>query len=341
MIRRWSILTIVLSFSVAWAQRVEVRNAPTLAMPTPVDSNSPAFWLDGQLMILNSAGVALLTSGRDQFYFEGDTEAVEFETSKHQPFWIEAAHLDQAGTLWAWYHHEPRDVCPSGLTAPVIGAMYSTDGGQTFYDLGIVLESGDRVNCSAQNGFFAGGHGDFSVILDREQKYFYFLFTNYAGDPKGQGVAIARMAYEDRHNPVGAVYKYYEGEWNEPGLGGRVTAIFPSRVTWERPDADSFWGPSVHWNTHLQKYVVLLNRACCQPRWPQEGIYISFNDDVSDPLGWQQPRRILAGNEIGYAPGYYPQVLGTQYGETDTLASAVARLYIHGISNWELVFYPQ
>jgi hypothetical protein len=333
------VLASLFSLNLAMAQRVEVRSAPTLALPSAVDSNSPAFWRDGQLVVLTSAGVALLTSGRDQYYYEDDTEAVEFETSKHQPFWIEAAHMDEDGTLYAWYHHEPRGVCPDGLTAPVIGAMYSTDGGETFYDLGIVLESGDPANCRAQNGFFAGGHGDFSVILDRESRYFYFLFTNYAGDPKGQGVAIARMPYESRMDPVGTVVKYFEGEWSEPGLGGRVTAIFPSKVTWDRADADSFWGPSIHWNTHLQKYVVLMNRACCKPRWPQEGIYITFNDDLANPAGWADPLRILAGTDIGYGPGYYPQVLGTQHGETDSLASAVARMYIHGISNWELVFY--
>jgi len=333
------VLLSLISHPSANAQRVEVRSAPTLALPSAVDSNSPAFWRDGQMVILTSAGVALLTSGRDQYYYEDDTEQVEFETSKHQPFWIEAAHLDDDGTLLAWYHHEPGGVCPDGLTAPVIGAMYSKDGGQTFFDLGIVLESGDPNNCRAQNGFFAGGHGDFLVILDREKRYFYFMFSNYAGDPKGQGVAVARMAYEDRMEPAGTLMKYFEGEWNEPGLGGRMSAIFPSKVTWERADADSFWGPSIHWNTHLQKYVVLLNRACCKPRWPQEGIYISFNDDLANPGGWAEPRQILAGSEIGYGPGYYPQVLGTQDGETDSLASAVARMYIHGISNWELVFY--
>ena len=46
----------------------------------------------------------------------------------------------------------------------------------TPYRIGIVLETGDPVDCSAENGFFAGGHGDFSVIPDRENKFFYFFF---------------------------------------------------------------------------------------------------------------------------------------------------------------------
>jgi hypothetical protein len=322
-----------------FGQRVEVRQAPLVYMPAPVDSNSPAFWRDGQLVILNSVGLVLTTSGRDQFYMEDETtDRIEVETATHTPLWIEAVWVDSDGAMYAWYHHEPGGLCPeSSLTAPEIGALVSYDGGRSFVDWGIVLSSGDPLDCQAQNGFFAGGHGDFSVIPDRENGYFYFLFTNYAGDPSGQGVAIARMAFEDRNAPVGKVFKYFQGAWEEEGLGGSVTAIFPAKTRWERANADSFWGPSIHGNTHLNTYVVLLNRACCQPRWPQEGIYISYNPDLSKPFGWTEPSKILS--DIGFSPGYYPQVLGTQPGETDSVAGKVARLYVHGISYWELVFF--
>jgi hypothetical protein len=47
----------------------------------------------------------------------------------------------------------------------------------------------------------------------------------------------------------------------------------------------------------------------------------------------------MDGSRIGYRPGYYPQVIGLREGETDSLAGSIARLYIHGISNWELLFY--
>ena len=82
---------------------------------------------------------------------------------------------------------------------------------------------------------------------------------------------------------------------------------------------------------------MLLNRACCAPRWPQEGIYISFNADIRNPQGWSAPRKIIS--DIGFQPGYYPQVLGTTLGESDKFAGQVARLYIHGVSRWELVFH--
>jgi hypothetical protein len=342
MYARLLLVCCICSFSgTIWGQqaRLSIDNV-TNVMPSKVDSNSPAFWRDGQLNIINSTGHPILTKGRDQLLmYLGSPKEVHVDVDDHFPMWIEAVWQDEDGTLYAWYHHEPRGVCPgSSLTMPSIGALVSSDGGASFTDLGIVLASGDPADCLAHNGFFAGGHGDFSVILDRNQRYFYFLFGNYGGDSAGQGVAMARMAFEDRASPVGAVWKYHEGAWEEAGLEGRVTPIFPASVNWQEEHADSFWGPSVHWNTHLNTYVVLLNRACCGPMWPQEGIYVGFNPDLSNPETWTAPRRILQAKDIGFAPGYYPQVLGLQPGETDTLAGQTVRLYVKGLSRWKIEF---
>ena len=51
-------------------------------------------------------------------------------------------------------------------------------------------------------------------------------------------------------------------------------------------NTDSFWGPSVHWNKYLRTYVMLLNRSCCTSGFPQRGIYINYNPDLTDPNGW-------------------------------------------------------
>jgi hypothetical protein len=264
---------------------------------------------------------------------------VNFTSSEHKPVWFEAVWRDDDGTLFLWYHNEPGGICKgNSLTAPRVGAAISRDGGVTVEDLGIVLESGDPVDCSSKNGFFAGGHGDVSVILDRESKFFYIFFTNYGGPIWEQGVSVARMAFEDRTRPVGAVFKQYGMDWSEPGIGGRVTPIFPASESWQRSDTDSFWGPSVHWNTHLGQFVVLMNRACCKSGWPQEGIYLAFNSDLSQPWWWSTPRRLLTKTQISWSPGYYPQVLGLDPGETDSVAGRVARLYVHGRSDWEIVF---
>ena len=40
-----------------------------------------------------------------------------------------------------------------------------------------------------------------------------------------------------------------------------------------------FWGPSIHWNTYLEQYVMLLNRAK-DDQFGQEGIYVSFSSTL-------------------------------------------------------------
>jgi hypothetical protein len=134
------------------------------------------------------------------------------------------------------------------------------------------------------------------------------------------------------------VFKSYQGKWTEPGLGGHVTPIFPVRVDWHKPDVDAFWGPSVHWNTHLESWVMLLNRAK-DKNWAQEGIYVSFNPDLANPTGWTTPVKILDAGELEKSK-WYPQVVGTDAAkrETDQLAGKVARLFVAGVSKWEILF---
>jgi hypothetical protein len=333
MMRLFSTLLIALiGLASAFGQKAALRSASRVEMPALADCNSPAFWKDGAIHVFNSAGVPMGSTGPDQFHL-GQATAAGLDTPKDYSVWIESTWQDPDSNIFAWYHHEPGGLCGGKLTAPQIGALVSSDGGRTFRNLGIVLESGDPIDCTAANGFFGSGHGDFSVIADRDAKYLYFLFGNYGGSPAGQGVAIARMAAGDRWDPAGAVWKYFEGAWTEPGLGGRVSPIFPAAVSWQRPDTNAFWGPSVHWNTYLEQYVVLLNHSCCRPRWPQEGIYVTFNKDIADPAGWSTPEKIMSR-----PPDYYPQVVGLEEGGTDTVAGQTARFYIHGRSSWEIVF---
>ncbi len=327
----------------AAAQHAELRIVPRRDLPTAIDGNSPSFWHDGKLMLFTSIGKPQMISQAPDQFGPWKSETIHGSIQDHNPVWVESAWMDNDGILFAWYHHEPHGLCgdASSLTAPEIGAAISFDGGQTLEDLGIILKSGEHPNCDARNAYFAGGHGDFSVVPDREHKYFYFVFSNYGGATHEQGVALARMAYEDRFGPAGAVWKLRDGEWNEPGLGGRMTAIYPAVKSWELEDADSFWGPSVHWNTYLERYVVLMNHACCDPGWPQEGIYISYVSDLGQPSTWGKPAKLLDGEKIGFRAGFYPQVMGLEAGETDSVSGWYARLYIQGISRWEIIFSRQ
>lgn len=306
-----------------------LREAPLLLFPGQVDSNSPAFWQDGELVVFNSQESATRTSGPTLDAL-GEPQAVAL-LSPHGTgnWWLEAVWADAStGELYGWYHLEPDDLpC---LTAPSIGAAVSRDNGVSWTDLGPVLESGYDIDCSDDNGYFVGGHGDFAVMLDQQGEYFYFLYSNYGGPVSEQGIGIARSAFKDRGGP-GTVYKYLDGAWSEPGLGGRARALFPSGTGWHGPYIEAFWGPSVHWNEYLHMYVALLNRTGGQ-NWEQEGVYITFSEDLLD---WSEPRKLLHTHD------WYPQVVGLERGGTDNQAGASARVYVGGASALVIEFELQ
>ena len=161
----------------AAAQMAGIRPAPTVQMPAQVDSNSPIVWRDGQMRVFNSANSPVLSAGDGQFAL-GESRPVRIEPKDSYGHWIESAWTDEDGAIYAWYHHEP-PACGGALAMPEIGALVSYDGGESFENLGTVLSGSTEPDCGSRNGFFAGGHGDFSVIYDWNSGYFYFLFGNY------------------------------------------------------------------------------------------------------------------------------------------------------------------
>ena len=328
-----------------------VRPAAEVRLPSDVgehaiDCNMPAHWSGDTLHVLTSGGgipkpLPRRCAGPDLFRLADAGEVrIDNDADFHRDRWgrwFEATWQDGSGALYGWYHHEPGDCCPEprrsfALTSPRIGAAVSRDDGRTWTDLGIVLAAPPGSDdCRTANLFFAGGHGDFTVVPDASREHLYFLFSTYCGPAQEQGVAVARMCAADRDAPVGRVFKWRDGAWGEAGVGGRCTPVFPAAGSWHGTAPDAFWGPSVHWNTHLGQFVMLVNRTRSS-NWAQEGAYVSFNPDIGDPRGWSRPTKIRDGGE------YYVQVIGAARGETDKEAGRVARLFVHGRSHEEIVF---
>jgi hypothetical protein len=318
--------------------------ASQLSFPAPTDSNSPAFWRMRRgvstLSVLNSTGAPILATGAAI-----DDINVLGPAALNDPiaggWWMEAVVPDHRGVLYGYYHNEQTDVCTgSEKAAPRIGAARSFDGGRTWSDLGFILEAvPGSENCQTLNRYFVGGVGDFSVILDQDRKYLYLFFSAYVSEVGDQGVAVGRMRWSDRDRPAGqvsvwddGVWRYPQAEENDRWIHAAARPIFPASRSWHGRNADAFWGPSVHWNTHLEKYVMLLNRAR-DSEFRQEGIYLSLSESLENPREWPSPYQILAGRK------WYPQVIGLEAGTgTDKLAGRRARLFIGGVSEHEIVF---
>jgi hypothetical protein len=326
--------------------------APPITFGGQADSNSPAVWelVSGHLIlsVLTSfSGWPTRHTGA-QVGTLAHQGPIEFAARPPHGVWMETIIPDVDGTWYGYYHNElPAELCgDTRRTLPRIGAARSYDFGATWEDLGVILEAPRGWHdCTTPNRYFVGGVGDFSAILDRDARDVYFFFSQYADRTSVQGVAVARLPWALRDRPVGRLSVWWRDTTWIPVRRMRQddgtlryfypagTPIYPAQDDWhEGETVDAFWGPSIHWNTYLEQYVMLLNRAR-NTDWQQEGIYIAYAPTLDDPRAWSVPQRLLAGGS------WYPQVIGLEPGSgTDKVAGERARLFISGRSNFFIDF---
>ena len=326
-------------------------SAPALTLPTAVDSNTPMAWdlVDGvwTLFALASWGGAPSLLAGPRLDNLQRLESITILPHPGYGVWMEALIPDEGGAWYAYYHHEvPADVCGRPDRSILsIGAARSRDRGMTWDNLGVILEGPrDSQACATSNRFLVGGVGDPSVVLDADHRYLYLFFSQYAKEPLAQGVAIARMPWADRDAPAGQIAVLHDGAWlpaKHIDDGSRTeweypagTALVPGSNPWHDRDyaVDVYWGASIHWNTYLERYVMLLNRAKNE-NFDNEGIYVSYSRDLSDPRAWSAPRKLMNGG------GWYPQVVGLDTaGGTDREAGQRARFFLTGRSTSYIEF---
>lgn len=326
--------------------------ATPLEWETAADSNSPAVWRqDGvsrELTLFTSvAGQPTRHVGVSIAHLREHQE-VTFNPAPSEGAWMEAVLSAEDGTLYGYYHNEiTTEACEgSGKTLPRIGAARSSDGGVTWEDLGTILAAPpDTYDCDSANYFFVGGLGDFTVLLNDAHTEAYIYYSSYVRDVAHQGVAVARLPWADRDNPVGKVDVWRDDVWLPPSetideetgrsrwIYPEPTPIYPAALSFHTSKTvDAFWGPSIHWNTYLQQWVMLLNHAQ-DSEFGQEGIYIAFAPVLDNPAAWSAPQRILTGGR------WYPQVIGHELGVgTDKVAGETARFFMGGQSVYEILF---
>lgn len=329
-----------------------------VSLPGMVDSNSPVVWdLDNgerKMFVLTShSGIPSVASGPSVDRL-GAPVPVTLTPHPGYGVWFEAVVTDDVDTWYGFYHNEwPATRCGrEDRAVPRIGAARSSDRGQTWTDLGPVIQAYQSATaCDSTNRYVIGGDGDFSVMLDPAKQYLYFFYSQYHRDPAAQGVAVARLQWADRDAPGGKIELWRAGIWEPeagrrsftPGLPGerrlRLEWVYPAAsplvtpaLAWHDADdrVDAFWGPSVHWNSAIEQYVMLLNRAKNE-NYDMEGVYVAFAPRLDDPSLWTSPQKILNGGR------WYPQVIGSGTG-TDKAAGATARFFMSGKSEWMISF---
>ncbi|MDP2320344.1 MAG: hypothetical protein Q8O42_13515 [Acidobacteriota bacterium] len=347
--------------AVAVTPRATLTAAPPLFLPGNVDSNSPLVWdiEDGQRRLFamtSHSGIPSIASGTALDRLGAPAEISLLPHPGHG-VWMEAVVTDDVDTWYGFYHNEwPASRCGrDDRFVPRIGAARSTDRGRSWQDLGFVIQATQSSTaCGSTNGYLIGGVGDLSVMLDANKQFLYIFYSQYQQQRESQGVAVARILWADRDRPAGKVELWRSSIWEPnagsrellPGLPGAMrrrlewtypaaTPLVATSHAWHDADArvDAFWGPSVHWNTALEQYVMLLNRAKDE-NYGMEGVYVSFSPTLDNPATWSSPQKLLNGGK------WYPQVVGSTLGTgTDKLAGASARFFMSGRSDWMINFF--
>jgi hypothetical protein len=192
-----------------------------LRLSGDVDSNSPAIWdrvggVPRFFVVTSYDGQPSTAAGRSLTRL-GAARPSSLDPWPGGGVWMEAVVPDVDGTWYGYYHNEmPADaVCPgSNKVIPRIGAARSRDRGQTWEQLGIVLEApAGAFSCNTTNVFFVNGVGDFSVQLDPDSRDLYFFLSQYERSTTQQGVAVGRLAWADRDDPVGKLMLWRSRVW--------------------------------------------------------------------------------------------------------------------------------
>ena len=119
----------------------------------------------------------------------------------------------------------------------------STDKGLTWRYEGPIVTRDDprgphRAAAEFSGRYWHGGDGDFLIYVDHRGGYIYLFAGTYVWPKRAwRGEALARsrgtVSIADKMMP-GKWHRFYEGSWNEPGLGGKASYVGAYSVIYNR-----------------------------------------------------------------------------------------------------------
>ena len=269
---------------------------PILCVGWGIDSPIGCVLIDGRLWVMFNSGNQYGTVVKVARFVGSDFEhttrkedgTIEVEKGVSTHFcgglWYDA----DSGTLYAPIHCEYKNAIspPAGWARKKVRLATSTDKGLTWRMVGDILTaslSGDEDWLKYSGSYFEAGPGDFDFYADSLGGYFY-LFTCNAYAPKNGRMnnflwfnEAARCRISDKMAP-GKWWKFCNGRWNEPGLGGKSSRI--------AMDTYGIYGRVIY-STYLKTYLRIgPTLGFADSRFTDTGftdgsIYLSVCDDLA------------------------------------------------------------
>jgi len=224
----------------------------------------------------------------------------------------------ETGNLLLFYHAEKRFGNLGHQFWALLGMAKSTDGGNTWYDLGEIYTPEYEYSEGPEALGFDSGSGPYLIIHDDDddKDYFYVYGDDRRSDGKIVGLTVARAPVEAvveaaNAGTVTEWFKYHNGEWNEPGLGGRASCIEDDGN--KTPGELQYRWVDIAYSEYLDMYVAALSAVSPRGR---DAVYLMFSPDGLND--WSE--RILIAEEDGIqhyttivGTGDDPKVLGGQF----------------------------
>lgn len=248
---------------------------------------------------MNDPGPSVITKGASGSYDNGGV-------------WLMSVFRQLGENMIGFYHAEDHEFPPYDNPGHIAwkssAVCTSSDNGVTWTKIGQIITS---ATPKPRKPTWGGG-GDHCVVYDDVNARWVCYYSEHN----------LRMAVSyDPDGAPGTWYKYYNGNFTQPGLGGQCS---PIPVLQDRAGAN----PSVHYNTYLNKWVMVWHSWSSS----EGSIWLSTSTDM---INWDTPISIVSANVNEKI--WYPTIIGS----TDTEAGQEAWLcydYAPDTNNWQRQF---
>lgn len=180
-------------------------------------------------------------------------------------------------SYFGYVHAETDCDYAHGQTHKSMALAISTDEGGSWTNIGQIITGSDNPATGRSTGV-----GDCTAVHDSTYTY---LYCEQASD---QSLVISR-APKDNPYP-GQWHKFYDGQWNQPGLGGLSS---PGEYVAEGSSTPIYLGSGSVSTWPSENYTVLLNTNA--PQFSPGGVQISFSKDYVNFTSLAQPILVTDG----------------------------------------------
>ena len=219
------------------------------------------------------------------------------------------------GKMYAFYHGEDQEDLPDfpngihGFYASV-GLAISEDNGLSFTKAGPVITCQKDKYWESFPNQPDRGSGAPCCIKSKDGKYLYVYYGDASRvDWRGVQIFMARADISSSPPLPGNFYKYYNGSFSQPGIGGLDSPV----ITFIDKNYSSSGDPFVIYSDYLDKYIMLYDVDDWDARTDNEigysGNYIAYSDDG---INWFNHEKLidgLAAPIVGKTMTWHPAII--------------------------------